>query len=196
MEGMLNLMRREAARTMSQTASVRIGVVSAYDPNNYSAKVQIQPEGYETGFLSVTSPWIGNGWGMFCPPTPGDVVDVHFQEGGKQAGFIALRHFGDRIRPLGVPSGEFWLVHKSGSLLKFHNDGTIEVAASVINVTAPTFNLTGNLNVTGNIVASGDITDINNGNGSLSHLRAAYDAHVHGGVAGGSDSTSTTNLPV
>lgn len=150
MNGMTNLMRREAARMEAQKSAVRIGVVTAYDPNNYAAKVQIQPEGYETGFLPVTSPWTGNGWGLFCPPTPGDVVDVHFQEGGKQAGFVALRHFGDQFRPMEVPSGEFWLVHKSGSSLKFLNDGSVTLSADTnltvtagqtLRLTAPTIQL-------------------------------------------------------
>ena len=103
--------------------NTRIGVVSGYDPANYAAKVRIQPEDVETGWLPVATPWSGPGWGMFCPPSLDDVVDVHFQEGGKEAGFVCLRHFGDRFRPLPVPSGEFWLVHKSGSNFKFHDGG-------------------------------------------------------------------------
>jgi phage baseplate assembly protein gpV len=194
---MLNINRREAERAMSRLAMVRIGIVSAYDPSNYAAKVLIQPEGTETGWMPVHSPWVGNGWGLFCPPTPGDVVEVHYQEGGKGAPFISLREYGDQSRPLGVPSGEFWVVHKSGSFLKFHNDGTVEMNSQAdMSITAPTVNLTGNLSVTGNILAGGDITDINDGGGTLAGLRTAYNDHVHGGVENGSGSTSTTDLPV
>ncbi len=211
MNGMTNIMRREAMRTMSQTANVRIGTVTGYDPNNYAAKVLIQPEGYETGFLPITTPWSGNGWGMFCPPSSGDVVDVHFQEGGKLAGFIALRHYGDVLRPLGVPSGEFWLVDKLGNSFKFSGgkvlvNGATEIdvtapalnitCSTAVNVTAPNMNLTGNLNVTGNITATGDIGDLSDGSGTMANLRAAYDAHKHPGVQAGGGTTGLTDHPV
>ena len=191
MDRQLNIMRREAMRAGSQVATVRIGVVTSYDPNNYAAKVLIQPEGYETGFLPVTSPWSGNGWGLFCPPTSGDVVDVHFQEGGKQAGFIALRHYGDQLRPLPVPSGEFWVVHQSGSFLKFHNDGTIAMTGeSNINIVAPSVNVTGNLNVTGDI-----IDRCLTGGDTMASFRATYDEHRHGGVQTGGGTTSAPLPP-
>lgn len=159
MQQILNVTRREAERAMSQRASVRMGTVTSYDPNNYAAKVRIEPEGHETGWLPIHSPAAGNGWGVFCPPTPGDVVEVHYQEGGKGAPFIGLRQFGDRKRPLAVPAGEFWVVHQSGSCLKFRNSGAVEiVAAGNLGITAPAVNVAGNLNVAGNIVATGSIT--------------------------------------
>ena len=207
MSGQLNIMRREAMHAASQTATVRIATVTSYDPNNYAAKVLIQPEGYETGFLPVTSPWTGNGWGMFCPPTPGDVVDVHFQEGGKQAGFVALRHYGDQFRPLPVPSGEFWVVDKLGNYFKFSGgkvllNGHTEIdvttptinittatanvtASGSVNVTAPTTNVNGNLIVTGNITATGDIYDLGGARGTVAHIRSVYDSHTHNDPQGG-----------
>src|SRR6185312_1840970 len=197
MDKLLNIQRREAMRAMSQIAMTRIGIVTSYDPDNYAAKVLLQPEGYETGFLPIATPWAGGQWGMFCPPTAGGVVDVHFQEGGKQAGFIALRHYGDEFRPLPVPSGEFWLVHKSGSSLKFLNDGTIAMNAQTsVNVTAPEFNLEGDMNVTGIITAGGDIIDRGNAAGSVQAIRAAFDVHVHSGVQGGSGDTGVPTVPL
>jgi phage baseplate assembly protein gpV len=205
-----NIMRREAARVDSLKALVRMGIVSAYDPNHYAAKVLIQPEGHETGFLPIATPWVGNGWGMFCPPTPGDVVDVHFQEGGREAGFVALRFFGNVAQPLTVPSGEFWLVHASGTFLKFTNDedASVNVAGNLnitvagqVNLTATgkvvaqaaEFDLTGNVNVTGNIVASGDISDKSGASGSVDHIRTVYDSHTHGGITPGGGNTATPN---
>ncbi|WP_435018502.1 phage baseplate assembly protein V [Tundrisphaera sp. TA3] len=149
MHEMLNIARREAERVMAQRSGVRIGVVTGYDPENYCAKVEIQPERVETGWLPISTPWSGNGWGEYCPPTPGDVVDVHFQEGGKEAGFIGNRHYGDRFRPLAVPSGERWTVHQSGSCLKFHNDGSVEISSPTrIASTAPRWDHTGEFNAT------------------------------------------------
>ncbi len=142
-----NIMRREAMRVLSQIAQVRIGIVTSYDPNNYAAKVLIQPEGFETGFLPIGTTWSGNGWGEFYGLSAGDVVYVHFQEGGKQAGFIGGCFYGDQFRPLPVPSGERWTVHPSGSLLKFHNNGSVQMSADTnltisagqtLRLTAPT----------------------------------------------------------
>lgn len=139
-----NVMRREAERAMQGRSMTRIGTVTNYDPNTYSAKALIQPEGVETGWLPIASLWVGSGWGLFAPPKIGDVVEVRFQEGGKEAGMIGLRHFGDVFRPLAVPSGEFWLQHQSGSFLKFKNDGSVEANAAA-NLTAT---VAGNASVT------------------------------------------------
>ena len=192
------MMRREAERVVGQKATVRMATVTSYTP--YMAKVLIQPEGVETGFLPIATPWVGNGWGMFCPPSPGDVVDVHFQEGSKGAPYISLRFFGDLARPLAVPSGEFWLVDKLGNSFKFsggkvlvngHTEidvttPTLNITAGIaVNVTAPNMNLTGNLNVTGNIIATGDISDLSSGSGTMAHIRSVYDSHTHNDPQGG-----------
>lgn len=191
----------------------RTGIVTAYDPDNYSAKVELQPEGVETGWLPVRTPWSGNGWGMFCPPTPGDEVEIGFQEGGKQAGYVKLRAFGDRFRPLSVPAGEFWLVHKTGTFLKFTNDAAaslnvvgnlnITVAGQVnlsatgkVIASASEFDLTGNLKVTGDITASGEIYDEGGLKGNIGHIRDIYDSHTHGGIQAGGGNTANPNQPL
>ena len=166
MDHMLNIVRREVERVMSRIARTKTGIVTSYDPANYAAKVLLQPENVETGWLPIRTPWSGNGWGMFCPPMPGDEVEVGFQEGGKQAGYIKLRAFGDRFRPLPVPSGEFWVVHKSGASIKLKNDGTLvmtdgsgaiftlngdgssAITGKAINTTVPQWNHTGIFNAT------------------------------------------------
>lgn len=210
MEGMTNVMRREAARAMAQLSLTRIGVVSNYDPDTYSAKARIQPEDVETGWLPVATTWAGNGWGDYNPPSIGEVVEVRFQEGGKAAGIVGLRHFGDEFRPLPVPSGESWRVHQSGSFLKFKNDGSVELhAAGDLNATvagqanlavagnveasAQQFNLRGDVNVDGNLRVTGDITDLNGIGGTVGHLRDVYNAHTHGGIYPGGSNTTDAN---
>ena len=204
---MLNAMRREAERVAGQIAMKRAGIVTAYDPAVYAAKVRIQPEDTETGWLPIASPWVGDGWGLFAAPKVGDVVEVSFQEGGRGAGIIGLRHFGNVLRPLPVPSGEFWLKHASGSLLKFKSDGSIELhAAGDLNATvagqanlsvtgnvvatAPLFDLTGDVKVTGDVLVTGDITDLNGVKGTLGHFRDVYNSHTHPPGLGGN-----TNVP-
>lgn len=191
MTGLTNVMRREAERAGARKALVRVGTVASYDPSHYAAKVVIQPEGFETGWLPVLTPWAGNGWGLFAPPTPGDTVDVHFQEGSTEAGFVAQRFYSTVTRPLPAPSGEFWLVHKSGSKIRFLNDGTVEIVSAVqINSTAPVWHHTGNLLVTG------DIYDLDTAHGTVHALRTAYDSHRHPGIEPGGGTTSTTDTPV
>jgi len=183
MNKMLNLMRREAQREASTRARPRRGTVSAYDPDKYAAKVIIQPEGFETGFLPIGSTWVGNLWGLFCPPSPGDEVDVHFQEDGKNAAYIALRFFGGNAKPLSVPSGEFWLVHSSGSFAKFLNNGTVvftdkEGGSLSLNADgSATFNA--DLTIVGNLVVTQNISDQNATSGTMQGIRDIYDLHTH-----------------
>jgi uncharacterized protein involved in type VI secretion and phage assembly len=192
-----NMMRGEGQRAAAAKAPARRGTISAYDPNNYAAKVIIQPEGFETGFLPIASPYVGNGFGLFFGPGIGDEVDVHFQEGGRNAAYISLRFFGNRARPLSVPSGEVWLVTSSGSKAKFTNDGKVTLSdpiGSTLTLNADgTATLVANLTIVGNLIVSEDISDWNGDNGSVQNLRDTYDIHTHGGVQGGAADTAVPN---
>jgi uncharacterized protein involved in type VI secretion and phage assembly len=167
-----NVVRQESQMATSHLAFSRAGIVKNYDPDRHSVRVLIQPEGILTGYIPVKEPWVGNGWGMYAPPSIGDVVDVHFLQGSKDSSGIEGRYYSARTKPLSVPSGEFWLVHKNGQYFKFKNDGTIQ--------TNGTWNHTGDLHVTGNITATQDITDhTGTTNESMRAMRTIYDAHVH-----------------
>jgi hypothetical protein len=125
-----NQMRQEAQRATSDLTLPRMGIVTNYDPDRYAARVKLQPEGIMTGYLPVTSPWVGNGWGFYAPPNIGDVVEVHFQQGGKEAGFIVNRFYSTKTKPVSVQSGEFLLRHKSGSFIRFTNNGDVIISAA------------------------------------------------------------------
>lgn len=196
--GLLNMMRREASKVAARLTMVRVGIVSAYDPNKYAVKVELQPDGQETGWLPVLSPWVGNGWGLFAPPTPGNVVDVHFQEGSKDAGYVSLCFFSNVTRPLPVSSGEFWLFHKSGAFIKLTNDGKASINSTVeIDVIGPTVNVTATaaVNVTAPSINLGS-------NGEALHkmvtdaMVALFNSHTHSGVqaGGGNTGTPTTTM--
>lgn len=192
----MNLMRQQAALQQTGRATTRIGVVSSYDPTHYCAKVRLQPEDIETGWLPVASLQVGNGWGLFCPPSAGDMVQVEFQEADGLVGVIVGRFFNDADRPLGAPSGEFWLVNKSGSKLRFHNDGTVDlVAVGTLTTSAPQWNHTGPVHITGNLQLTGDAAVSGNetvggnvqasGNvgdhaGSMDAMRSIYNSHTNG----------------
>lgn len=115
---------------VAHLAFSRAGIVQNYDPDRHAVRVELQPEGILTGYIPVKEPWVGNGWGMYAPPSIGDEVDVHFLQGAKDSSSVGGRFYSARTKPLPVPSGEFWLVHKTGSLLKFKNDGSVEISAN------------------------------------------------------------------
>lgn len=150
----VNAMRLQAARVAASRFETQHGIVENYDPVHYCVKVSLQPEGTLTGYIPLASAWVGNGWGMFAPPSIGDVIAVTFFNGSLDTGYAELRFYNNNNQPLSVPSGEFWIVHKTNSALKFHNDGTIElITNSDLNAT-----IGGDLNATVAGDLSADIT--------------------------------------
>lgn len=206
MREILNAMRLQSEQAANVRASARLGTVSSYDPDNYAAKVMIQPEGVETGWLPVASDWVGNGWGLYMPPSIGDVVEVEFQEADINAGIICRRIFTNAARPLAVPSGEFWLVHQAGSSLKFHNDGSVElIAAGTLTSSAPQWNHSGNVHITGTLDTSGNITGGANitaqaniadqgGTKTMAGMRSTFNGHTHSDPQGGSVGTPSGTM--
>ncbi len=199
MKSHINQIRQFAQQATQGQAQTRVGLVSGYDPNTYSAKVAIQPEGVETGWLPITSIWVGNQWGLFCPPTIGEMVEVEFQGDSFESGMIVGRFFYDSARPLNVPSGEFWLVHEKGALFKLLNDGSatfsdghgatvtlngdgsITSQANTWNHTGPV-NVIGDVSVTGAVQATGNISSgasVSDSKSSMQSLRDTYNGHKH-----------------
>lgn len=129
MRALLNQMARQSQQSGAGVSLTQQGVVTAYDPTTYSVKVQLQPAGNETGWIPLSTPWVGNGWGMAAGPMLGAVVSVEFDSGNASNGMSVGQFFNDVDRSPGPPSGEFWLLHQSGSLLKFTNDGQVLVTA-------------------------------------------------------------------
>src|ERR1700743_2183888 len=127
MERFLNSIKARAGAMDLGQAQPRFGVVTSVNPTAATVRVTLQPEGVLSGWLPVLSPWIGAGWGMMCPPAPGDQVLVLAQEGEAEQGVVVGRAFSDTQRPPTAPVGEFWLVHTSGSFIKLQNDGTVQI---------------------------------------------------------------------
>ncbi len=159
----------------------RFGLVSSFDPNTYAARVLIQPENILSGWLPVLSAWVGNGWGLAAPLSPGDQVLVLSQEAESEHGVIAGSVWSAVDRPLPAPSGELWLQHQSGSFLKLHNDGTIAMQATQVTIT-------------GNLIVSGDIADQNATHGTVAKLRNAHDSHTHPEAQGGNTGTPSVTV--
>ena len=158
MDAFLNALKAEAAAQDSAVGQPRFGLVTSVDITLGMVRVTLQPEGVLTGWLPLAAAWIGAGWGLACPPAPGDQVMVLPENGAGQPGLVIARLWNTQAPPPAAPVGEFWLVHKSGSFLKLTNDGTVQVS--------------------GDLHVNGDVYDRK---GSLDRLRTHYDAHTHAG---------------
>lgn len=187
-----NLMRQQASQVLStRTDTTRVGIITSYNKENYTAKVLIQPEEILTGWWPILTPWVGNNWGLMAAPTIGDQVVVHFQEGNISTGFIGDRIFNSQdVAPNpGPDSGEIWIVHKTGTFLKFMNDGTIQIQALDEDGNPSTLNIIANVIVTGTISATGDVLDNSQVNtDTMKGMRTIYNAHTHNTPAGLSSS--------
>jgi phage baseplate assembly protein gpV len=172
MDRFINALKAQAAALDSAQGRPRFGLVVSVDPHRHAAKVALQPEGVLTGWLPVLSPWVGAGWGMAIPPSPGQQVLVLPQDGDGEHGVIVGSAWSDAQPSPEAPVGEVWLVHQSGSFIKLVSDGTVRV--------------------NGDLHVNGDIFDRH---GSLDRLRGNYDAHVHDGVQSGGATTGATSAP-
>jgi len=170
MERFVNAIKAHADALVQTQGQPRFATITSVDPNTGTARVALQPEGVLSGWLPVLSAWVGAGWGMICPPAPGDQVLVLAQEGAAEHGVIVGRIFSGQQIPPPAPVGELWLVHQTGSYFKLTNDGTVQIG--------------------GDLHVSGDVYD---SQGPLSRLRGHYDAHTHIDSRGGT--TTTTNEP-
>lgn len=148
MEKFSNVIKSTALMALSNTAfSADVGNITSYDPVNHLVIVQIHPAtddepALQTGWIPYGSSWVGNGWGMYAAPVLNTLCIVLYQQGSRQIPIAATPLFGGSVRPLKVESGEFWIVHQSGSSLKFTNDGKVSISSGAqIDLTAPTVNI-------------------------------------------------------
>jgi uncharacterized protein involved in type VI secretion and phage assembly len=194
-----------ASLAMLDLTAPRTGTITSYDPAKHAVKVQIQPEGVEVaGWIPLGAAGVGNGFGIVCGPNIGDMVQVAFDSGSPNAPRIVGRFFSNVNLPPAVPSGDTYIVHKSGSVLKFNGDGTITVTAtSSITYKATQHHFIGpvqmddTLNATKQITSQADIQDNTASNAhTMSQMRAIYNSHTHpvASVQSGG-STVTSNAP-
>ena len=190
-------------------AKTQYGTVSAYNPNDYTIRAILQPEGVETGWIPLASQWAGNNLGAVFGPAIGDQVRIDFIGGEVEAALAGGRFFNVNAIPPIVQSGQGAIVDGAGSYVRLNNDGTITLGATNgITSTTPLLKQVGNLEVDGNvtvtqsvqvnasIVATQSISDMGGANGSIATLRTAYDNHVHPGVTAGTGNTGTTTSTV
>ena len=163
MDSLLNHLSGQSAQLDQSWAQPRLGVVSSVNPEDYTARVLVQPENVLSGWLPIGSSWVGAGWGLACLPNTGDQVLIVWQEGNPEHGIIVSRLWSNTVSPPAIAVGELWIVHQSGSYLKLRNDGSICSSAG-------TWLHQGNLQVNG---------EVSDAHGSLALLRSHYNEHVH-----------------
>lgn len=181
MRMLLNAMAATARQSMAGSNSARQGIITAYDPASYAVKVQLHPTGEETGWIPLSTPWAGNGWGIAAGPMIGAVAEVGFDSGLAGVGMAEGQFYNDVDRCPGPPSGEFWLVHKRGSLLKFLNNGDVLLSAKQkLIYDAPVHHFTGgDVRMDGNLTVVKDIRDNNGRYGTVQRIRTVYGGHTH-----------------
>ncbi|WP_145533550.1 baseplate assembly protein [Yersinia alsatica] len=205
MRSLLNSMAGRAQQAGASFTGTREGIITSYDPAEYAIKVVLQPDGAETGWIPLDSPWVGNGWGLAAGPMIGASIKIDFDSGNISNGSGSGQHYNDIDRCPSPQSGEFFIVHKSGASFKLTNDGKVTVtdsAGSEIVMKGDgsgemTFSsgltVNANVKVNGDFVASGNISDQNGVKGVLQKIRDLFNAHGHGGVQTGTGTTNTPN---
>jgi len=191
---MIDHIKRICSEFLSSFFVGRYGVISSFNPQNYTVKVLIQPEGTETGFVPLTAPWVGPNFGMVFGPNGGEQVMLHFIDGSLQATIVGGMMFNDSMQPPPITAGQFAVVDSKGSYVRLNNDTTITLGATGgITSTTPllkqvgNFEVDGNVQVNGNATASGTVT----GQTDVVGDGKSFKGHTHTAPSGG----GTTSAP-
>lgn len=179
---MINHIKRIVADILENFTTTKYGEITAYNPINYTVKVELQPEGVETGFVPLEAAWVGNGFGAVFGPNIGDQARLSFIDGRVQATVVGGRFFNNANQPPVVQSGQAAFVDSKGSYIRLNNDGTITMGSSAgIIAATPIFKVVGQILATGNITTNADV---------ITSTLSSVNAHVHGGVQSGSSNTA------
>jgi phage baseplate assembly protein V len=213
-----NHSRLQAALAAGKVGKPKGGLVTDYDPEAHAVKVLLQPEGIETGWLTISTAMAGPGYGVFAGPMNGVQAMVSFLEGDREVGWVTGFLPSDADAPPSVPAGEIWIVHKDGGFLKLTNDKAVRVNSTdkliIVVEGDATLTVNGDLSATvqgdASLAIDGDVTSSAN---SWSHtgdvsvdgdidstgtITAATDVigggkhlktHVHSGVTAGGGNT-------
>jgi phage baseplate assembly protein gpV len=137
MSDLIALIRNEVERAVRSRFTKQYGTVSSYDPTNHTAKVMVQPAGYETGWVRVSEGHIGNGWGIVSGLQVGDQVTLSPVDGDINALEITGRTHSDQDKPPTAQSGEIVIQHTSGAMIKMAANGDVtHHSAGNINITS------------------------------------------------------------
>jgi uncharacterized protein involved in type VI secretion and phage assembly len=137
MDELMNLIRREAERAVRAMAAPRGAIVSSYDPTAHAVKVTDQVTGAESNWMPVKHAAVGAGWGLICGAPIGAQAVVEYLNGDINCPFVSGFLNSTPDTPQTVPSGEIWLQHQSGSLVRLAGTGHVtltDASGSVIDM--------------------------------------------------------------
>ena len=123
-----DIIRRVVDQALTRRPKPRVGIVTSYDPNRYAAKVQLQPEGHESGWIPIDTGHIGSGFGIAVGLTPGDQVSIGYHEDDPDSPKVTGRLHSDQERPPVAQSGEV-VIQTSTSVLKIDKSGNITITS-------------------------------------------------------------------
>jgi hypothetical protein len=199
MNTLLNQQRQQMSALLANLAFPVKGIVNTVDPDSMTCVVSVQPENQDDPSLSLSPSLpisciaVGKGFGFIAVPNVGDQVFISFEAGCYQVGVVqgAIFDASDAVPPKGMKPGEWWLVHKTGSYIKFTNDEKLSINGEVqVDITTPTINITCTsvANVTAPIVNINspevNLGDLSEEEPTLQPLingfgRIIYNEHIH-----------------
>lgn len=216
---LINQMKMYAASQAQSYSFSRVAWVKDYDPESNNVKVayfNVSTEEWDllSGWLPLVMPSLGKGddseggaaptWGFVHPPNINEQVVVIGQNGDFTNGYVIGAMYSNKIPPpdpdgTKTEMGEFLWCHKTGSYIKFHNNGDITVVTDEdLNVHV---GRNSNVLIEGNAVveAKGDVSIFVTGNATLVGNSAvtAYaqslTANVYGAAAVNTSGATTVN---
>lgn len=120
-----NALKRSAGQMDRQAGAQQKGILTSYNPNNYTGRVLLQPDNTLTGWLPVRCAMAGNGYGLVCGPVPGmqATIEPDQDDPGNYeiTGFTFPWQGG--VLPPPVPAGEIWAMGQGGSFIKLNAAG-------------------------------------------------------------------------
>lgn len=174
--------RRSAAQDAEQ-GQPRLATVASVDPDTYSVRVELEPEGILSPWLPVGAAALGNGVALVTPPSPGDQVVVIPQEGSSDH-LIVVGRVASTKHP--VPTSPVTGKSIQPGKIGIATPGVfIHLVAGVAHVHASAIDIVGDVRIRGDVAITGGLTateDVSAGPVSLRH-------HQHTGVRGGSDTS-------
>lgn len=139
---LLHQIKHGASQQAGDDVPVAFGHIASYDPKLNRVRLTIpswRDEGGNavlTGWMPLTSGWVGNGWGMQIAPKGGASVDnptqgepcvISIVRKNQGVHLVAGLYFNQANMPPfpDLMPGEFGMKHETGSLLRFTQDGDV-----------------------------------------------------------------------
>lgn len=124
-EAIRNLIHREVQRVLDRRIRPMPCIVDSYDPNTFTVKVKLMPQGTLTGWIQINQQATGNSFGDQAAPNIGDPGWLIFHENDARAAVFQGAVSNDKFPPVSIQAGERLIKSKWGQSLYFKNDGSL-----------------------------------------------------------------------